>query len=401
MKRAMRKHVRGRPQADRWSALRRLVLISLWVLLMGGGQAYSEPYLAVRGGYKCSQCHTNVTGGGKRNRFGQIYTQTTLPHTIVSSSTLHKALKAPSPGTADADFGTFVSTTLADFLSFGGDLRVENRTTFSEGPLETRNEFDLTEANLYLEARLLAEVLTFYVDEILGPGAASSREFFGLFRMPHWWNFYVKGGRFLLPFGWRLQDDGAFVRDRTGINYDNPDTGIEFGIEPGPLTFSLAVTNGTAGGSEDNLFKQITWRGEAVFRHWRVGWSFAYNDTDVARRMMYGPLAGLTFGRFTLLAEADLIEDREEESGETTTQLAVYSALNVLVVRGVNFKLSYEFLDPDTDLDNNARTRLVVGLEPFLTQFLQVRLFYRLNDSIPQRPAEGADEVRLEMHLFF
>jgi hypothetical protein len=42
-----------------------------------------------------------------------------------------------------------------------------------------------------------------------------------------------------------------------------------------------------------------------------------------------------------------------------------------------------------------------VGLEPFITQFLQVRLFYRLNDSIPQRPEEGADEVRLEMHLFF
>jgi hypothetical protein len=112
-------------------------------------------------------------------------------------------------------------------------------------------------------------------------------------------------------------------------------------------------------------------------------------------------LAGLTFGRFTLLAEADLIEDREDESGETTTQLAVYSSLNFLIVRGVNLKLSYEFLDPDTDLDNNARTRFVVGLEPFLTQFLQVRLFYRLNDSIPQRPAEGADEVRLEMHLFF
>jgi len=79
----------------------------------------------------------------------------------------------------------------------------------------------------------------------------------------------------------------------------------------------------------------------------------------------------------------------------------VFSSLNVLLVRGVNFMLSYEFLDPNNDVDNDARTRLVIGLEPFLTQFLQVRLFYRSNDGIPQRPEDRADEVRLEFHLFF
>jgi hypothetical protein len=359
--------------------------------------AVGEPYFAVREGYKCSQCHSNRTGGGKRNGFGLIYTQTTLPHTVVSFATLQKLFS----NTASSDQGTFVGATLADFLSFGGDLRVENRTVFEQGPLDSRNEFNVTEANLYVEANLLRDILTLYVDERLGPGAAGSREIFGLVHLPQLGNLYIKGGKILLPYGWRLQDDSAFIRDRTGINYANPDTGIEFGIEPGPLSFSLAVTNGTAGGSEDNLFKQITLRGEAVFRHWRAGWSFSYNDTDVARRVMYGPFAGLSFGRFTLLGEVDVIEDRDAASGSTTTQVAVFSALNVLIVRGVNFKLSYEYLDPDVDVDNNARTRLVIALEPFVTQFFQLRLQYRLNDSIPQRPAERADEVRLEMHLFY
>lgn len=375
-----------------------VVYACVWAALATcAATALGEPYFAVREGYKCSQCHTNITGGGKRNGFGLIYSQTTLPHTIVSMSSAQKLLG----DAADSDYGTFVGAALADFVSFGGDLRVENRTVFSEGSLETRNEFNVTEGNVYIEANLLGDLLTLYLDERLAPGGASNREVFGLLRLPRLWNFYLKGGQFLLPFGWRLQDDSAFIRDRTGINYATPDIGFEFGIEPGPLSFSLAVTNGTAGGSEDNLFKQFTLRGGITLRHWQAGLSFSYNETDVARRVMYGPFAGLSFGRITLLGEVDIIEDRDDASGATTTQLALFSSLNMLVVRGVNFKLSYEFLDPDTEVDENERTRLVIGLEPFITQFLQVRLFYRLNDSIPQRPAEEADEVRLEVHVFF
>lgn len=379
-------------------------VILMWgVLMLWAHPVLSEPYMAVRGGYKCSQCHTNITGGGKRNRFGSIYTQTTLPYHITSASTLQHLFSPTRASAGEPNDGTFIANTLADFLSFGGDLRVENRTRFSEGPLETTNSLDVTEANLYLEARLLRDFLSLYVDEQLGPNAASSREIFGLIRVPRWWHFYFKGGKFLLPYGWRLQDDSAFIRNRTGVNYANPDTGVEFGLEPGPLSFSLAITNGAGGGSDDNRFKQLTLRAEAVFRHWRIGGSYAYNDTDIARRVMYGPFAGLSFGRLTLLGELDVIEDRVAASGETIKQLAVFSSLNVLLTRGVNFKLSYEWLDPNQDdlFKNDERTRFTVGLEPFLTQFLQVRLFYRLNDGIPQRPVERADEVVLEFHLFF
>jgi hypothetical protein len=386
-----------------------VVCVSVCMAVVGGwtASALGEPYLAVREGYQCSQCHTNITGGGKRNSFGLLYTQTTLPHTIISPSTLAEVQKLfhgsadTAASTPPADYGTFVGATIGDFLSFGGDLRVENRTVFGERGVDAQNDFGVTEANLYGEVNLLRDFLTLYIDERLGPGAAGSREVFGLIHLPGLYNLYLKGGKILLPYGLRLQDDTAFIRDRTGISYATPDTGLEVGIQPGPVTFSLALSNGTAGGSEDNILKQVTMQGAVVFRHWRFGASFSYNDAEAARRVMYGPFAGLAFGRFTLLGELDLIKDHDKATGDNTTQLAIYSSVHFLIVRGINAMLSYEYLDPDLNIKENARTRLVTGLEAFVTQFFQLRLFYRSNDSIPQQPAERADEVRLEMHLFF
>src|ERR1044072_4663500 len=87
-----------------------------------------------------------------------------------------------------------------------------------------------------------------------------------------------------LPFGYRFEDDSAFVRSLSGINMQAPDDGVEFGIESGSWTAQFALSNGTGGGNENDHGKQFVTRAEYVQSTWRAGASVLYNDTDLGAR---------------------------------------------------------------------------------------------------------------------
>src|SRR5262249_54728151 len=143
---------------------------------------------------------------------------------------------------------------LDDRLSVGGDFRFLNQSVFEEG--NTSNSFQTDKANLYLGVQLLPDTIDFYLDESVAPGGAQSREIFGMFTaMPaHGW---VKAGKFILPYGIRLEDDNAFIRQVTGFNFQNPDLGAEVGFEPGSWSIVASITNGTAGALDNNTSKQV------------------------------------------------------------------------------------------------------------------------------------------------
>ena len=179
----------------------------------GATELAAEPYIALRTGLKCSQCHINRSGGGGRTDFGSAWSQTQLPAQTV-------AVKGRR---------------VVDWLGLGFDLRSRFDWVVNDN-VTPNSAFSIPESQLYLEANLIPNTVTLYIDQSLGPDQSRPRELFGLVAWKPL-NGYAKFGKFLLPYGWRIWDDNAFIRSVTNYTYKTPDLGVEIGIEPGPLSW--------------------------------------------------------------------------------------------------------------------------------------------------------------------
>lgn len=344
-------------------------------LLLSLAAVAHEPYLSMRTGLPCQACHTNRTGGGNRTAFGNIFAQTQLP-------------AAPT--------GQIVPKELTDWLRIGFDLRTEAVGRFRASTPRTAIAVDVAQA--YLEARFLEGRLALYMDQTLGPERSYAREAFAMFEaLPG--NGYVKAGKFLLPYGWRLQDDDEYVRAQTGFTYFTPDQGVEVGFAPGPLQFALALTNGAAGAAESNDGKQVTSQASLVFRNLRVGASGSRNEGTGGRRDVVGGFGGISLGPLVLLGELDLVRD-VSDAGTAVEQVAGYAEVDWLLRRGWNAKVTYGFLDPDRDIAENQRIRMRFGLEAFPVPFLRFGTFYALLADVPQA-TQDLDRVSVEAQVHF
>lgn len=334
-----------------------------------------EPYLAVRTGLKCSACHVNRSGGGGRTAYGSIFAQTMLP--MRTNTVRNRAIN--------------------DFLAVGFDVRVVGSGTVS--PSTPRTALELEEAQAYLEARLIDRALALYVDQTLGPTRAVAREAFVLIERPTL-NSYLKAGKFLLPYGWRLQDDFEFIRQQTGFSYDTPDQGVEVGIEPGALSWFVALTNGTVGAAEGNDGKQVTSSVALTFRHFRVGASASRNQgAGLARRDVVGAFGGFGVGRLAVLGEVDQIMD-QPATGPELEQIAAYVEGDFLLAKGINAKATYGWFDRSRAIAEDERVRMRFGLEFFPAGFLRAAAFYTADLWIPQATTD-IDRVSVELQLHF
>ncbi|HCL28281.1 MAG TPA: hypothetical protein DIC52_07580 [Candidatus Latescibacteria bacterium] len=361
--------------------LKVLVLLSLLCVSIRLEVA-AEPYIALREGLKCSSCHVNHTGGGMRNGYGALFTQTEITPLLEEMSE------------AALDF----SADLGPSITIGSDFILSNETTSGSGDTDRQNTFAVESGNLYVNARLLPGRMSLYLDEIVAPGGAASREAFLLLEgLPL--SGYAKAGRMLLPYGIRMWDDDAFVRRVTGFNFDNQDLGVEVGIEPGPIAASIAVSNGTQGGRDDDAGKQVSsvltwWQGPFV-----LGGSFAYNNPSGGDRLVYGPFASASLGPLTWIGEVDWIA--ESAGGVDNDQFVAFTSLDLWLRQSINLRAAFDFHDPYDDLSEDERSRVSIGVDAFLTPFLTGSVVYRLRDSIPQDPTGNADGFGLSLHTHF
>lgn len=347
--------------------------------------AEREPYLAVRTGQKCSACHVNRTGGGMRNDFGVVYAGATLPMTSEGFQFQNRALN--------------------DFVRMGADFRLTASALLSDATARDgapRTSLNINRANLYIEAKLISDKLTLYLDETLAPGGATSREFFALVDIPEI-RGYAKVGSFFLPSGLRLLDDQEFIRELTGFTMLAPDQGVEVGIEPGRWSILASVTNGSRGAIESNDGKQFTGTAAWVGRRFRLGASASRNTQEGLHTDVLGGFGGVSVGNFSLLGEIDYVQGASGE-GPDVEQLVAYGEGNLLIRRGVNAKITYGFHDRDLDRPEDERVRARFGLELFPFPYFQLSGFYVLRNDIPENLALALpqrDEILLELHLLF
>ena len=362
----------------------RLGRVGLWLallaLLSASHTASAEPYFAVRQGVRCAACHVNPGGGGMRNAYGNTWAQTVLPERRVEI-----------PGVE------MWTGAINRYLAVGGDLRAG--ATYVDVPRsDSQSEFDVEELRVYGAATIVPDRLMVYVDERVAPGGSVNLEAYARISTADQ-RWYAKVGQMYLPYGWRLEDDNAFIRQATGIGFATPDRGVEVGLETGAWSAQLAVSNGTAGGPETDDGKQVSVRAEHVQSIWRLGASFNYNDADAGERQMQGVFAGLRTGPIAWLAEADHITD--DSFPERRKLWAGLLEGNWFFLPGHNLKLTAEYFDPDDDVDEDEQNRFSLVWEYVPMQFLQLRAGARIYDGIPQNDQQNRRVYFLSVHGFF
>jgi hypothetical protein len=355
-------------------------VLSGWLvaLLAFSGVAHAEPYLAARMGLKCAQCHVNPTGGGMRSVFGNTFAQTTLAAKRIG---------------AEEDLWT---GQVMKFLSVGGNARANYNQ--EDVPHQSgTNDFGVEEARAYFDFGVIPNRLSVYVDQRFAPGNATNMEA----NVRYWVrenSLYVKAGRLYLPFGYRFEDDNAFVRQLSGINMQAPDEGLEVGIESGSWTAQLAISNGAGGGNEVDPGKQVTTRAEFVRSKWRAGASVLYNDTDLGTRTGVGGFGAVSLGPVVLLGEVDWFDDESIGDGKLMATLA---EADWNLRQGHNLKLTYEWVEPNDDVDEDEQTRASLLYEWSPIQFIQLRAGVRVYDGIPQNDSQNRKQAFLQLHGFF
>ncbi len=366
------------------------------VALLAAAPARAVPRFAARYGAPCSLCHVNPTGGGMRNAFGR---------NVFESREL--GLLPFSP------FDPHVG----EKLYLGGDFRlaVLHQPDRSETPPPAQTLLVTTptettvfpmQADLYVVGTPAPSV-TFYSDV----GAGGSYEIFALLQAA---GLYLKGGMFTPPYGTKMPNHTASVRQPIGFDPRGKDAGVEVGATLGPFTLQSAILNGEQGGSPIDRVEGIAvcTRGELRLRlgpargvvggsYYRAAGEIGAPTADAApektTEWRAGPFLWASLGRFAYVGEAAF--RRLPERGT----FVAYHELTMILVRGLDVGGTYEYLDRDVDVAREPADvihRVGALVEAFPLPMSEINLIWRRYFARPGQPEDGQQELIAFLHLF-
>ncbi len=312
------------------------------------------PEFSVRYGQNCQLCHHNPNGGGMRSLYGaQFFSYNDLPW---------------KPEKDIMKIQDKVNPQLNDNFQIGFDFR-----TLFYADDEGENSFMSMQGDLYA-AITPTENMLLYLDR----GLRGSFEAYALIQgLPH--HTFVRAGRFIPGFGWRLVEHKAFVREKLGFGLDGQEDGVELGMVGMNGDVSIAITNGKPTSIIDvNKAKALTARASRRFAlgglNLTVGGSYRYAELgdDIPLNRYSGIFGGFQIGRFTYLGEGNLTVDSTQ--GFVSTQKAIFH-----LRPGWDIDLIYDYHDPDIDYQTGYDYRAKIASHFYLTGYLELIPAYEWN----------------------
>jgi hypothetical protein len=358
-------------------------------------EALARPELAAEENATCAKCHVNPLGGGQRNATGFFFSHNLALE--ASTNALDKKDKSWR------DFAPVVGEKLQlgmDARAMWHDMDEDEEIPDDQEP-SANSTFYLMQAVFYADAKVLP------VLDLVGAFDASQNTFeaYALIDdLPA--GLYFKAGRFILPFGLRVDDHTILTRQMLGFHATGQDTGVEIGVRPGPAFVSAAISNGNLGQQaqdRDGDYYAVT--GQAGVRFWKLGLgsSYFHNTQAGYDRDVYGGWGTFGVWKFTLIGEADLFKQEVDDladPGETEriTGSASFGQLDVEIIRGLYLQARYTHSDPDWDLEENYFDQTMAGFLIYPIPYFSFLGQYRFN-----READDVDnnEILLQAHVWF
>lgn len=333
---------------------------------------YARPYYAATKGVSCASCHVNPAGAGVRK---------------------------PTPESP---------VKINDNINLGADLRAYfskldgQSSSFTVGP----------RASLYVLAEPVPSLSLVLQGNFAAP-VVTAAEAYGIWVREEGFPFYVRAGRFFLPYGLQFDDplDSTYIKSTPfaplvgfSLAPSQSDTGIEVGLAPEKKYFvNLAFTNGQpATGADNSDSKAVTGRLGWIAESFMIGATALRNRTGgLATDFLawrYGPIAWLRLGDLVLMGEGGFGYNRVNSTGARTDLRAVFAEADYKIAEGWLLKAKFEHFDPDLDVSGDDKRRIVGAVEWFPLEYLSLEGHYRL---IREKPSGDKNFFALFGHLWF